>query len=131
MNQPGLAIRRQPEIQPGEGGLPLAFLCFLFFVFFNYCSCWGSTLTPLGQKMKCGFMQKSAWLYFSASTARALDSSTASSCLQGPGSLVCLTGPLSPFHCEFHGSQVVPGLDSFLSDLAVNIDAWLGPRLSR
>lgn len=100
-------------------------------LFFYYCPCWGPNLTPLGQQMKCGFMQKSAWLHFSASRARALGPSTASSCLQGPGILVCLTGPLSPFHCEFHGSQVVPGLDSFLSDLAVNIDVWLGPRLSR
>lgn len=46
--------------------------------------------------------------------------------------------PLSPFHCEFHSSQVVPGLDSFLSDLAVNIDvgwgltkavSWLTPNM--
>lgn len=70
--------------------------------------------------MKRGFMQKSSRLHFSASTARALGSSTASSCLQG---LVCLAGPLSPFHCEFPGSQVVLGLDSFLSDL-VSMFGW-------
>lgn len=48
----------------------------------------------------------------------------------GPGVLVCFPGPLSPFHCEFHGGQVVPALDWFLSDLAVNTDVWLGPHQS-
>lgn len=75
-------------------------------------------------------MQKSSQLHFSVSIARALGSSTASYSLQGLAVLVCFPGPLSPFHCEFHGGQVVPALDWFLSDLAVNTDVWLGPHQS-
>lgn len=68
-------------------------------------------------------MQKSSQLHFSGFKHGLFLSA-------GPGILVCLPGPLSPFHYEFHGSQVVPALDWFLSDLAVNIDVWLGPRQS-